>query len=270
MCSEHRGVTAAHRWARALLLAGGVLGAGLAQAQVPAAAPSAATPAPSDGERLQVATPFIELHSGPGRGYPVLQVAAQGEWVVVELRHTDWFRVRTAQGRVGWVPRAQIETTLTAAGARKTLRDVLVDDYLKRRVEMGAAWGAFDGEPLLKAWTAVRWSDVLVTELTVGQVQGVFSGTGYWQLGLGIEPWSDRRLSPVLGVSLGSMRNLPNNSLVDARSTSAQLATASFGLRWHIAERFVARADASLHTAYVSDQRSTEYRAFSLGLSFFF
>lgn len=243
----------------------------LALATLLCAAPArAADPAPADAERLQVATPFIELHSGPGRGYPVLQVAAQGEWVVVELRHTDWFRVRTAQGRVGWVPRAQIESTLTEAGGRKTLRDVLVDDYLQRRVELGAAWGRFQGEPLLKAWTAVRWSEVLVLEGTVGQVQGVFSGTEFWHVNLGLEPWGDRRLSPVLGVGLGRLRNLPNGSLVDARPTSAQLAVASVGLRWHVAERFVARLDYGLHTAFVADTKSTEYRAFSLGLSFFF
>lgn len=223
-----------------------------------------------NGERLQVAGPYVELHTGPGRGYPVFFVAARHEWIIVELRHTDWFRVRTEGGKVGWVARAQIETTLTEAGATKTLRDVLVDDYLRRKLELGAAWGRFGGDPMLKVWTSWRYAENLGVELGVGQVQGRFSGTGFWHLNLTVEPWSDRRLSPYVALGLGRFRNIPNASLVDAVPTDAKLADAGIGLRWYLSERFVARVDYTLYTAFVADTRSTEYRAFTAGLSFFF
>ena len=45
---------------------------------------------------------------------------------------------------------------------------------------------------------------------------------------------------------------------------------AQLPVRYYITDRFVARADYSLYTANVSDQRSTEYRAWTLGVSFFF
>jgi hypothetical protein len=221
-------------------------------------------------ERLQVAEPYLELQTGPGRGYPVFFVVEKGQWIVVELRRTDWFRVRAEGGQVGWVPRKQLEATLTEAGVGKTLRDTLVDDYLARRLELGVGLGRFDGEPLLKAWTQYRLADSLSVELGGGQVQGVFSGTDFWHVGLTSEPWSDRRLSPFLGVALGKFRNIPNSSLVDSATTNAKLAQATVGLRWYIAERFVARLDWSLYTAFVSDQRSIEYRGISAGLAFFF
>lgn len=235
----------------------------------PAAPAMAAEPA-ADSERLRIVEPFIELHTGPGRGYPVFHVAARHEWIVVELRHTDWYRVRTENGRVGWVPRAALEATVTEAGGSKSFRDVLVDDYLKRRVELGAAWGRFKTEPLLKVWGAYRWADAISLEASLGQVQGSFSGTDFWHLSLNLEPWSDQRLSPALGVGLGKFRNIPNSSLVDATTSNAQLAVASIGLRYYLSERFVGRVDYGLYTAFVADNRNVEYKAVSLGLSFFF
>src|ERR1700704_4649053 len=91
-------------------------------------------------EQVQVTDPYLELHTGPGRGYPVFFVVARGESVDIELRHTDWYRVRTAGGKLGWVHRKQLETTLTAGGGTKTFRDIALDDYLSRRVQLGAAW----------------------------------------------------------------------------------------------------------------------------------
>ena len=42
------------------------------------------------------------------------------------------------------------------------------------------------------------------------------------------------------------------------------------GVRYHLSDRFVVRADYSLYTAFVADTHSAEYRAFTLGVSFFF
>jgi hypothetical protein len=246
------------------------LGAVLALALGLPLAASAQAPAAAQAERLAVADAFLELHSGPGRGYPVFFVVERGASVVIELRRTDWFRVRAAGGQVGWVPRAQLERTLTEAGIGKSFRDILLDDFLRRRVEFGGGGGRFGGEPMLKLWLGVRLASPISVELAGGQVQGTFSGTDFWHLGLVAEPWHDQRWSPFVSVGLGTFRNIPNRSLVDAAGVNAKLAHASAGVRWYITERFVARADTTLYTAFVADNRSIEYRALSLGLAFFF
>jgi hypothetical protein len=225
-------------------------------------------------ERVKVADPYLEMRTGAGRGYPIFHVVPRHEHVFIELRHTDWYKVRTESDtgnhKVGWVHRAQLELTLTEAGAPKTFRDTLLDDYLVRRTQLGAAIGRFKSEPMLKIWGSYRVSDTLSLEGTVGQVQGVFSGTDLWHANLMVEPWSNQRLSPFFGIGVGKFKNLPNTTLVGATVTDANLANAMLGVRWYLSDRFVLRADYGVYTAFVSDQRSLEYRAATAGISFFF
>ena len=221
-------------------------------------------------ERVQITDPFIELRTGPGRGYPIHFVAAREEWISIELRHTDWYKVRTAGGKVGWVNRGQLATTLAEGGGAKSFRDIAIDDYLLRRAEFGAGFGRFKKEPMLKLWAGYKMSDTLSMEATVGQVQGVFSGTNFWHVNVQSEPWSDERFSPFFGIGVGRFRNIPNTSLVSAEPSNSNLANATLGVKVHLTDRFVARLDYTIYTAYLSDARTGQYRALTAGLSFFF
>ena len=110
-------------------------------------------------ERVKVADPYLEMRTGPGRGFPVHHVAARHEFVIIELRATDWFKVRTVSDtgndKTGWVHRRQLEATLTEAGVAKTFRDTALDDYLVRaeddeRTDELAEHGAQRFEELLR------------------------------------------------------------------------------------------------------------------------
>lgn len=221
-------------------------------------------------EKVEVTDPYIELHTGPGRGYPIFFVAERHEWIEIELRHTDWFKVRTEGGKEGWVNRQQLETTLTQIGTKTTFGDVFLDDYLRRRLELGAAWGHFKSEDMLKVWLSYRFMNTLAIEATGGQVQGTFSGTDFWHVNLMVEPWSDWRLAPFAGIGIGRMSNFPNASLVGSTTSSFRLGDAMLGLRYHLGDRFVARVDYAQYVAYIADNRTDQYRAVTIGLGFFF
>lgn len=137
-------------------------------------------------------------------------------------------------------------------------------------ITAGAAWGVFDSEPMLKLWAHYRFTDNLGIEAAIGQVQGVFSGTDLWHVNLVAEPWADYRLSPFFAVGFGKFKNIPNASLVSATPTDAKLANAAVGVRYHLNDRFVLRADYTVYTAFIDEARSAEYRAVTLGISFFF
>ena len=65
---------------------------------------------------VSVADPFLDMHTGPGRGYPIFHVVDRGDDIDIVMRRTDWFKVRAANGTEGWVDRAQMERTLQPEG----------------------------------------------------------------------------------------------------------------------------------------------------------
>jgi SH3-like domain-containing protein len=220
---------------------------------------------------LAVSEAFVDLHTGPGRGYPVFHVAARGDVVQLLLAHTSWVKLRTSTGVEGWAPRDALQGTLQAAGVAPGRFARWSDLHLRDKLEFGAAWGRFQSQPMLRLGLRLRLSDGIAVEAAAGQVQGVFSGTDFWHVDTcWPSPGATRRLSPFLGVGVGRFNNFPNQTLVGATDTNANLSNATIGVRWYLTERFVLRADYSLYTAFVSDQRSQEFRAVTAGISFFF
>ena len=59
-------------------------------------------------------------------------------------------------------------------------------------------------------------------------------------------------------------------NLVGATISNSKLTHAAVGLNYHVSDRFILRADYGLHTVYLSDSVTTEYRASSIGVAFFF
>jgi hypothetical protein len=226
----------------------------------------------ADEERasVQVVEPYLELHTGPGNGYPVLQVVERGEVIEILKRRTDWFKIRTAGGKEGWVARAQMETTVTAAGVPTSFRDVLLDDYLSRRFEMGAAGGQIESDPLLLVRFGYRWAEQLTAEFSFGEATGDFSTSRLYYLSLRSEPFVDKRYSPFFSLGLGRFENTPRATLVERIVTESNLANAALGINVYITRRFLFRADFRRHVTYINEGRMDEYDELSAGFSFFF
>src|SRR5262245_2945072 len=99
------------------------IGPGLARADAP--------------RKTLIAEPFIELHTGPGRGYPVFHVIERGREVTIVKRRTDWFELRTDRGVQGWAPREQMIATLEPTGEPLDLQEPARETYMSRRSQAG-------------------------------------------------------------------------------------------------------------------------------------
>lgn len=220
--------------------------------------------------RVQVTDPYIELKSGPGRGFPVFFVAERGEWIEILKRKTDWFKVRTSSNKEGWVNRVQLENTLTEAGSKTTFRDVLLTNYLSRRTEVGFAWGKFDKDPVLTMRVGFGLTPNFNTELSASQVTAAFSSTSLVQFNLQAIPFADSRVSPFFTLGIGRYKNTPKVTLVDAPNVSVTAANAGLGVRVYLTRNFLVRGDVREYMAPINDNRVDKFTEWTIGLGVFF
>ena len=59
-----------------------------------------------DDPQVTVNDAFINVHNGPGRGYPVFHVVERGETITLLKSRTDWIKIKTYLGNTGWVRRS--------------------------------------------------------------------------------------------------------------------------------------------------------------------
>lgn len=65
---------------------------------------------------LMVNTTYIDMHTAPGRGYPKFYALAKGEHFTVIKQRTNWIKVTTTKGEIGWIKAQYLKDTLTIDG----------------------------------------------------------------------------------------------------------------------------------------------------------
>jgi hypothetical protein len=225
----------------------------------------------ADEAQLEIVEPYLELHTGPGRGFPVFHVVDRGARVTLVTRKTDWFLVRTKKGIEGWAARRSLEKTLTSAGVPATFRDTLLDDYLHRHLEVGFSFGSLDlADPMVSVRVGYRFNPNLALELAYAQSAGDFSSSTFAYLNLVSQPFPDWRVSPFFSLGLGRFRNTPKQTLIGVEETEANLGNVGVGVNVYATSQFIVRAEYRRHLAYIDVDRINEYNELSLGFSYFF
>ncbi len=99
-----------------------------------------------------VSDPYIDLHTGPGRGYPIFYVAAQGDRITILKEQTEWYKMRTPRGKEGWVTRlADVEHARSRRPADRVSDQYGLNEFGKRRWVFGFGAGDFGGARILSA-----------------------------------------------------------------------------------------------------------------------
>ncbi len=219
---------------------------------------------------VAIADPYIEMHTGPGRGYPVFHVVDRGETVEIIKRRTDWFLVRAANGKEGWVDRAQMEETLQRDGARFNVRRATLDDFTNARWETGLLAGDFGGANVVSLYGSYSLNPNVSVELWGSQILGNVSNGWMASANIVHETFPDWRVSPYFTMGAGFIRTEPKSTIVQAEDRNDQIGHVGAGFRVYVTRRFLLRAEYKSYVVFTSRDENEEIEEWKAGFAFFF
>jgi uncharacterized protein YgiM (DUF1202 family) len=234
---------------------------------------STAAPEVSDARdhwQVYITEPYLELHTGPGRGYPVFHVVAREESVEVLLHRTDWFKVRTARGVEGWAAASELEKSVKADGSAFTFVHGDRSGYQDHRFEAGMFAGQWGGATLISGYIGVPFNSQLSVEGSVGQVLGKFSTSVVGDLGFAHYFVPEWRLSPFVTIGTGLVYIEPKATVGEPATRTEPTAYVGAGLRYYLTRRFFVRAEYRSNFIFTKLNQNEVADEWKAGFAFFY
>ena len=219
---------------------------------------------------LLISVAFVELHSGPGVGYPVLHVVEKGEYLTVKVKRTSWLKVTDKRGNTGWLHQDELLGLTTPQGEKLTSAEISWDDFQDRDYEVGVMYGDFDGAHFYNTQFAYLFTSVFSGEVSVGKALGTISDSDLYEVMLISQPMPELLISPYLGIGGGVIKTKPHSVLVDSEKRQDTLMSAAFGLKYHLARNFLLRAEYKYSLVLTDRDDNEEIQVWKLGFSVFF
>jgi hypothetical protein len=234
----------------------------------------AATPplthAAGEYQQVTIMDPFVELHSGAGRGYPVLEVVERGGMVEVLANRTSWYLLRTVRGRLGWAPREQMLRTLTPAGENFRIDETTDEDFRSHRFEIGTWLGDFEGAASMGFFGAWRFIPTMSAELSVQQSVGRVADSFIVDASLIGHPFPEWAWAPYVGFGAGVVQTQPSAVLVGAKSREDQSLGTSLGIEHWVSQAFVLRMEYRQYLLLTSREEHESIDTWKAGFAVFF
>lgn len=225
---------------------------------------------PSESVKVMVMDPYLDMHSGPGRGYPIFRVVKQGEWITLKQRKHDWFKVVMDNGADGWVTRKQLEKTLNPEGEQIMVTSPDQQDFAKRDWELAIMYGDQGGTPAMEYSGLYVATANLAIEGSYGVGIGNFSSNQHFSLGVLHQPFPSWRISPYVSLGGGELRVQPKTTLVKSERREERFAQVAMGVRSYLTQRFLLRMQYKEFLLFNSDQDNEEMKEWKIGFAVFF
>jgi uncharacterized protein YraI len=215
-----------------------------------------------------VTEPYLEMHSGPGRGYPVVYVVGRDDTVTILFSRTDWYKVRAPRGQEGWVRRADLALTVLPSGEPAPIPPY--PEFATHRWEVGAGYGVFNRQNLVTGYVDFGITESLDAEFVVQQALGTIDNRYMTTIGLRhtfIPEW--KWFSPTAGIGTG-YQYIDNKVPPQPLQNRNQMAYVSLGVRGFITRRFMWRADWRKYDVFTNQNQNEEPEEWKFGLAVFF
>lgn len=226
---------------------------------------------PEDILTVTVDDTYIEVHTGPGRGYPIFHVIERGEIIHLHKRRTDWIKVSDKRdSKHGWVKRDALNQTLGPDGEPLFFGEPGWDEYIARRWDLGVAMGEFKGADSLTLNLGYRFSHNISAEVRFSQATGEFSDNTIVNAAVIHQPFPQWRISPFFMLGAGVIETQPHATLVQTEDRSDTAMLVGAGAYIYLSRRFVMRLEYNNHLILTSRDENEEIDEWKLGFNVFF
>jgi len=219
---------------------------------------------------VAVADPYLEMHTGPGRGYPIFHVVDRGESIEIIMQRTDWYQVRAENGVEGWVDRAQMELTLQPDGQVVSFEQADLDDFTNAKWEAGIMAGDFGGANIISLYTGYSLNPHVSIEVWGSHILGNLSNGWMGSVNVVHETWPDWRVSPFFTLGAGIIHTSPKSTIIQGEDRTDQIGHVGAGVRFYATRRFSLRAEYKSYVVFTSRDENEEVEEWKLGFAFFF
>ncbi|MFT5594090.1 MAG: hypothetical protein ACI8SR_002477 [Oceanicoccus sp.] len=221
--------------------------------------------------QLSVIDTYLELHTGPGRGYPIFHVMEKGETVFVHSRRTNWFYVSDRRNRQGWVKQEGLARTIAPTGMPAALPNIRHGDFLAQQGRVGFSLGQQGNADTATVMAGYRLLSFAGIEAEYGQIFGDRLDGKTYGASLLIEPIKDWSFTPFISKGYGwqEWQEKEKQQVGTSNRFKNRYEYTGFGINYYIGYSFVVRAE--YRKMYVSgDNDSLSNSAWRLGFSSFF
>ncbi|BFM22464.1 outer membrane beta-barrel protein [Gilvimarinus japonicus] len=213
---------------------------------------------------------YIDVYSGPGRGYPIFHALEYGEPITLIKSRAGWIKIATERGLEGWVDRSAMQYTLGPDGQVPDFTDEYRSDAVVGHFELGAALGDFGGADSVALSVGYRFTRNLTLEASYSQNSGQFSDSELISAGLLHQPFPEWRVSPFLRLGAGVIKVNPSATLVDTQDREDSVLQASLGAYVYLSRRFFLRAEYVNHHLLTTRSTNEEVSEWRVGFNAFF
>ena len=179
-------------------------------------------------------------------------------------------RLRTPEGKEGWVKRKQMELTLLPTGEGVEFDDPVMNDVLAHRFEFGFQGGDLDGANLISAYLGYALTTNFTAELRGSRGLGDYSNTWLASANLTHTFFPKWRVSPFFSLGTGLVHTEPKSTLVQTEDRTDQTVHAAAGVRAYLTRRFIFRAEYRNYMVLTSRDDNEEVDEWTAGFSVFF
>jgi len=219
--------------------------------------------------QLVVTAPYVEMHSGPGRGFPVVHVVGRDETLTVLFSRTDWYKVRAPLGAVGWVRRDDL-TLHTELPTGEPAPIPPYPEFATHRWEVGAGYGVYNRQNLVTAYADYSLTESLDAEAVVEQALGTLDNRIIATIGMRhtfIPEW--KWFSPTAGIG-GGYQHIVDKVPPAPLESNNEMAYVSLGARGFITRRFMWRADWRHYVVFNNLNVYEDLEEWKVGFAVFF